>query len=264
MSDWYKVYKVSEEIGATDSDTNLSTYNKIKSWIDANFSDMLETTVTYGADSTKESSHTIYATLNVYPKGMHKVLGFYCGCIDSNTQYTSIGIKKTETSVANTTKTAGTNVDNLSVFASLSDAVNSLMMKVIRLKQCYIVDFYGSGSWIKKCRFMVADVNGEKVSMIFDNGNLICAFANSTANTGYGAFLTSQSLEKKNLTKFIFPWTDTWAEGFYETDSIVDNNKPYILNGKTYVDICGGTNYRGIACEVIEGDNDLLYASDSE
>jgi hypothetical protein len=109
---------------------------------------------------------------------------------------------------------------------------------------------------------MVIDMNGEKYGLMFRDRELYVSTGGDQMS--YGSFLNSQSLEKKNLTRFIFPWTDTWLEGFYETDNIIDGNVPYVMNGKTYVDICGGANYRGIAVEVIQGDNDLLYEKQEE
>lgn len=259
MSDWYKVYKLSEECGVNTSDTSLVTCNKIKTWIDENFGDILECVVTKTPSSTDDGTTTI-ACVNVYPTGLNHCCGFYYYSTGSS-PYTAIGLKTSVTAVTSAISAA---VDGDDATVTTSKFTGNLMMKVIRLKQCYIADFYVRTSYKKKCRLMVADVNGEKVAVVFGKGYFYSSFKNSDNYTHWGSFLYSQNLEKKNLTKFIFPWTDTWIEGFYETDNIVDGNKPYVLNGKTYIDICGGTAYRGLALEVIKGDNDVLYGKSEE
>jgi hypothetical protein len=264
MEDWYKVYNVSEESGASASDNPLITCNKIKSWIDEKFSDILECEVTNLPTSTSEGTAS-QACVNIYPKGLNKILGFFYHQKIYNSSSSPacyvIGLKTSRT--GSSISIGSTAVDSDLATEKLSQMITSLKLKVIRLKQCYIVDFYMNG-YKKKCRLMVSDVHGEKVATLFYNSAFYCNFANSTSYKNYGNFLLSQSLEKKNLFKFVFPWTDTWVEGFYETDNIVDDNKPYVFNNKTYIDICGNNGYRGLAIEAIKGDNDLLYVKETE
>jgi hypothetical protein len=185
--------------------------------------------------------------------GFNKKIGFFYGAKDT-TPTNAMGIKTGESSFATE---SGAYCD-----LSTSVFVNNAKLKIIRLKNCFIADFYADGTTKNACRIMVADVGGTKYAMAFRNNELYMTTTTSGQNS-YGSFLKAQDYGKKNLTKFVFPWTDTWAEGFYETDCVVDSNVPYTMNGKTYIDISGGTGYRGIAVEAIEGDNEVLYGDTS-
>jgi hypothetical protein len=268
MNDWYKIYKVVEAGEISTSDDAVTQCNKMKIWLDKTFGDMIQTEVTQKPHTSDEADSSS-AAINIYPKGMNKVVGIYyflnSYSSSNNPVGYSIGIKTGQYSM-NHTVNISDNTNENSYSWSKNKILNNLMLKVIKLKQCYIFDFYLNDSSFskKKCRFMVADINGEKVAMIFVNNTIYYSFTNSTETTNYGSFLVSQSLSNKNISKFIFPFTDTWADGFYITDNIIDDNKPYKLNGKTFIDICGANMYRGIAVEVIEGDNELLYNSIEE
>jgi hypothetical protein len=265
MSDWYKVYNVAEECGTNGSEAVDVQVPKIKAWLEENFSDLFECTATNSANSTgspsTSASSTSRAAVSVYFKGFNNKIGFYYGtATGSGTIYNGIGYKTDTTSIYSMTTST-----DLSYAASIGTSnIDKLRLKIIRLKNCLIADFYAVGYYKNACRLMIADIDGVKCGFRFTTYGLYVV-KQGGEQLFYGGFQTCQTLgEKKNLQKFIFPWLDTWIDGWYETDSIVGDNKPYLFNGKIYIDISGSNSYHGLAIEVTLGDNDLLYGETDE
>jgi hypothetical protein len=140
--------------------------------------------------------------------------------------------------------------------------ISELRLKFIKTKYFYIIDFYRDGNYLKKCRLLVGDFNGKKVNLAFENERFYYVIDSIQGDKIYGGgFFKAIDTEIKTMQTFLTPWDNQSDEHFYITDNIVDNNKVYNFNGKTYVDICGDTTYRGLACEVVLGDNEVLYGT---
>jgi hypothetical protein len=197
-------------------------------------------------------------------------MGFYHGMYYYNSSTSpyvyGLGYKTGANAVYGTpnSSSSSTSTVNCSYSSELSASeIAYLRLKFIKTKYFYIIDFYRENGYAKKCRLLVADFNGEKISVFFGGNGLYYIKSGTTDRLSGGGFLYSYNADIKKMQAFITPWSGEEVEHFYTTDNVVDDNKPYILNGKTYIDICGGTAYRGLACEVVLGDSELLYGSET-
>lgn len=268
MTNFVKIHNVAEEAGVTSESSHLEIVYYIAQWINANYSDMVTAVPIEGTFNS--SSASIITDLNNASSSIGnvavKINGLNMGFIYNNASSSS-STNALRYFANDLIPSSVSNSLNSNAATGLPKAnISSLRLKVIRSKYGFIMDFYRDGAYVKDCKILCYDHNGTKTGFIFTDSTLNAqtAFADYVSDYAeIGGFLKQSNYPQKTMQKLMLPGTETYCEHLYLTDYVIPKNKPYTFSGdgKTYVDIYGDPAYRGIALELEEGDNPVLYGA---